>query len=131
MATTRKVRYKNHCTPQQQTLSGGRWYLDDDSGRKLTGDATVTGMASAGTLTTGVSVTTSAASIGSSKDFVYIKNTGTGGIDVLISLTTDVAAQYTILLSDGEAFASKITTTANVRVKTASGATTIEHFLET
>ena len=131
MATTYKVRYKNHATPQEQTLSGGRWYLDSESGRKLTGDAVITDMAGAGTLTTGVSISDTATNLGTSKDFIYIKNTGTGGIEVLISLTTDVDAQYTMVLGDGEAFASKIKPAATVRVKTASGTTTIEHFTET
>ena len=130
MATTRKVRYKNHATPQEQTLAGGRWYLDSESGSKLTGDAVVTGLG-AGTLEEDVPVTASSDSLGTGYDFVYIKNTGTGGIDVLISLTTDAAAQYTMVLEDGEAFASKIKPAATVRVKTASGTTTIEHFTET
>ena len=34
---TYKVRYKNHCTPQERIVSGGRYYLDRDCGRKLTG----------------------------------------------------------------------------------------------
>ena len=34
MATTYNVRYKNHCTPQAQVISGGRYYLDSDCGRK-------------------------------------------------------------------------------------------------
>ena len=128
---TRKVRYKNHATPQEQTLPGGRWYLDSDSGRKLTGDAVVPDMAEAGVLVEDVAITTVTTSLGTSKDFVYIKNTGTGGIEALISLTTDTAAEYVIALADGEAFASKVSNSATIRVITASGATTIEHFTET
>jgi len=130
MATTYKVRYKNHCTPQEQILDGGRWYLDSDCGRKLTGvnDESPT-YAAPGTLTTGVSISGSAISIASSKDFVYVKNTGS--TQVVISLTSDATAKYVIALAEGEAFASEISTLANVRVKTLSGTSTIEHFSQT
>ena len=128
MATTFKVRYKNHCTPQEQIASGGRYYLDSDCGRKLTGVAdTSTAPTVAGTLTTGVAISTSATEIvDAAKDFVYIKNTGS--TEVTISLTSDSSAEYVIALAAGEAFASDIDTNANVRVKTLSGTSTIEHF---
>ena len=130
MATTYKARYKNHCTPQEQIASGGRYYLDSDCGRKLTGVAdTSATLASTGTLTTGASISTSATQIASSKDFVYVKNTGS--TEVVISLTTDATAKYVIALAEGEAFASEISRSANVRVKTLSGTSTIEHFSET
>ena len=128
MGLTYKVRYKNHCTPQEQLVSGGRYYLDSDCGRRLTGDCdslAASGTAN-GTLTPGVSVSDSAVSIASSKDFVYVKNTGSN--EVVISLTTDATAKYVIALAAGEAFASDISTSANVRVKTLSGTSTIEHF---
>ena len=131
-ATTFKVRYKNHCTPQEQIVSGGRYYLDSDCGRKLTGNADVSAILSAtGTLTQGASISTSTLEIvtaGSNADFVYIKNTGS--VDVLISLN-GTSGNYYILLSEGEAFASEIHVDANVFVKTASGTSTIEHFSET
>ena len=38
---------------------------------------------------------------------------------------------YLILLSESEAFASEISTSADVRVKTASGSSTIEYFTVT
>ena len=127
MATTYNVRYKNHCTPQEQIASGGRYYLDSDCGRKLTGVAdTSATLASTGTLTTGASISTSATQVASSKDFVYIKNTGS--TDVLVTLDN---SNYLILLSENEAFASEINTSADVRVKTASGTSTIEYFSET
>ena len=130
MALTYKVRYKNHCTPQEQILTDGRWYLDSDCGRKLTGNAeTSVTLAGTGTLTTGVAISTSTLSIASSKDFVYIKNTGS--TEVVVSLTTDATAKYVIALAADEAFASEISTAANVRVKTLSGTSTIEHFSET
>ena len=127
MATTYKVRYKNHCTPQEQIASGGKYYLDSDSGRKLTGDAeTSVTLASTGTLTTGTLISTSATQIASSKDFVYVKNTGS--TDVLVTLDD---TNYLILLSANEAFTSEISTSADVRVKTASGTSSIEYFVET
>ena len=127
MATTYKVRYKNHCTLQEQIASGGRYYLDSDCGRKLTGVAdTSATLASTGTLTTGTSISDSATQIASSKDFVYVKNTGS--TDVLVTLNN---SNYLILLSENEAFASEISTSADVRVKTASGTSTIEYFTET
>ena len=130
MATTFKVRYKNYCTPQEQIASGGRYYLDSDCGRKLSGNAeTSATLASTGTLTTGTSISTSATSIASSKDFVYVKNTGS--TEIYISLTSDSSAEYVIALAEDEAFASEISTSANVRVKTSSGTSTIEYFVET
>ena len=130
MATTYKVRYKNHCTPQEQIASGGRYYLDSDSGRKLTGDAeTSVTLSATGTLASGTSISdtaTEVVSAASNADFVFIKNTGS--TDVLITLDN---SNYLILLSEDEAFASEIHVNANVKVKTASGTSTIDSFLET
>jgi len=129
MATTYKVRYKNHCTPQEQLSAGGRYYLDSDCGRKLTGvcDSLAAEGTANGILTTGVAISTSATEIvDAAKDFVYIKNTG--GAEVIVSLTTDATAEYVIALAENEAFASDIDTSARVFVKTLSGASTIEHF---
>ena len=131
MATTFKIRYKNHCTPQEQITAGGRYYLDSDVGRKLAGNAeTSATLASTGTLTTGASISTSATAIvAAARDFVYVKNTGS--TEVVISLTSDSSAEYVIALAENEAFASEISTSARVFVKTASGTSTIEHFSET
>ena len=130
MALTYKIKYKNHCTPQEQLLANGRWYLDSDCGRKMTGTTETSVVLSAtGVFTTGVDITTSAISIASTKDFVYIKNTGS--TEVVISLAGTTSAKYVIALAGGEAFASEISLSANVRVKTLSGTSTIEHFSET
>jgi hypothetical protein len=125
MATVYKVRYKNHCTPLEQVSSGGKYYLDSDSGRKLTGHGSIT-LASTGTLTENAAISDSATQVASSKDFIYIKNTGS--TDVLITLDN---SNYLIKLSEGECFASGITTTADVRVKTASGTSTIDYYTGT
>jgi hypothetical protein len=130
MATTYKVRYKNHCTPQEQIASGGRYYLDSDVGKKLTGtcdtDASIT---TTGTYEDSLAITSTASSaLTSSHEFVFIKNTGGGsGNDVLITLNN---SNYQILLSDGEAFASEIDTSAVIKVKCASSEdSTIEYFV--
>ena len=130
MAETFKVRYKNHCTPQEQILTDGRWYLDSDCGRKLTGNAeTSVTLADTGVLTPGVAISSSATEIvDAARDFVYIKNTG--DTEVTISLTSDSSAEYVIALAAGEAFASEISTSARVFVKS-TGTSTIEHFQET
>ena len=126
MATTYNVRYKNHCTPQEQIATGGRYYLDSDCGRKLTGTGDVSAtLDAAGTLTTGTAITDSATQIATSHEFVYVKNTGSTDIQVTLD-----DSNYHILLSEGEAFASEINASADVRVKTASGASTIEYFVE-
>ena len=131
MATTYKVRYKNHCTPQEQLSAGGRYYLDSDCGRKLTGvcDSLAAEGTANGILTTGVAISTSATEIvAAARDFVYVKNTGS--TEVTMSLTSDSSAEYVIALAAGEAFASEISTSARVFVKS-TGTSTIEHFQET
>ena len=126
MATTYKVRYKNHCTPQEQIISGGRYYLDSDCGRKLTGDcSTVASLTTTGTYDESFAVTDSASSaLTSSHEFLFIKNTGS--TDVWVTLNN---SNYHILLSEGEAFASEIITSSVVKVKTASGTSTVEYFV--
>ena len=132
MATTFKVRYKNHCTPQEQISSGGRYYLDSDCGRKLTGDTGTTVTLTAGTLVTGFEVTTTSggSTISDDENFIYIKNTGTNGVDILVAL--DGNNTYLIALSDGEAFASEVACSAgtdpDIRIKTASGITYAEYY---
>jgi len=126
MATTYNVRYKNHCTPQAQVISGGRYYLDSDCGRKLTGDcSTVASLTTTGTYDESLAVTDSASSaLTSSHEFLFIKNTGS--VDVQVTLNN---SDYHILLSEGEAFASEIDTSSVVKVKTGSGTSTVEYFV--
>ena len=130
MATTYKVRYKNHATPQEQIASGGRYYLDSDVGKKLTGtcdtDASIT---TTGTYGDSLAITSTASSaLTSSHEFVFIKNTGGGsGNDVLVTLNN---SNYQILLSNGEAFASEIDTSAVIKVKCAADEdSAIEYFV--
>ena len=77
-ATTYKVRYKNHCTPQERIVSGGRYYLDSDCGRKLTGVCdTSASITTTGTYDETLAVTDSASSaLTSSHDFIFMKLAG-------------------------------------------------------
>ena len=126
MATTYKVRYKNHCTPQEQISSGGRFYLDSDCGRKLTGDANVSAtLAGTGTKST-ATISTSPTGIAQGKDFVYIKNTGNN----ILLITFDNSNYYT-KLNNNESFASEISSSADVRIKAETGTTTVEYFVVT
>ena len=127
MATTYKVRYKNHCTPQEQISSGGRYYLDSDCGRKLTGDCEVTPtLYGSGLYSAETSIITSPSSALTSKDFLFIKNTGSN--DVVVTLD---GTNYYILLSENESFTSEISTSSSIRAKTLTGTSTIEYFVQT
>ena len=119
MPASYKIIFKNHCTPQEYITENTRWYLDSDCGRRLTGSAIVT--VSSRTYVSSLAVTaTPSASLTSSQDFIYIKNTGGGSADdVLISLDNGIT--YYIVLSDGESLATKIATTASVMVKCNTG----------
>ena len=129
MATTYNVRYKNHCTPQAQVISGGRYYLDSDCGRKLTGDCSAQAIGATGNYEASKAVTATGSecelsAAGDDYEFVFIKNTGS--TDIVVTLND---SDYHILLSEGEAFASEIDPDAIVRVKTTpSGTSTIEHY---
>ena len=126
---TYKVRYKNHCTPQEQLVANGRYYLDSDCGRKLTGDCSPnaamddTGNYEASKAVTATGSECEIVSAASNYEFVFVKNTGS--TDIWVTLN---ASNYHILLSEGEAFASEIDTASNVLIKTASGTSTIEHY---
>jgi len=126
----KKVLYRNHCTPQEQISSGGRYYLDSDCGRKLTGNEEFTLGSGAAGYTTTQDISSAGVSLGGSGlDFVFIKNTG--GNDVLVSLN-GLSGDYFIKLSDGEAFASKLkVTNANVYVKRVTSDSTIEYYTGT
>jgi len=129
MATTYKVVYKNHCTPQEQITSGGRYYLDSDCGRKLTGSSETSATISAtGTYDASLAVTDNDSSaLTSSHSFIFIKNTG-GGSGDRIKITLD-NSNYLILLHVGESFASEISTSAVVKVKCATDEdSTIEYY---
>ena len=101
----KKIMYKNHCTPQEQISSGGRYYLDSDCGRKLTGSciSKVTGTDKIATPVTGTFPATISLS---SVKFIYVKNTDTSGSDYLLVNIGGMGA--VIRLNYGESFASDV-----------------------
>ena len=122
-----KIRYKNHCTPQEQIASGGRYYLDSDCGRKLTGDCEVTStLSGSGVYSAETTITTSPSSAITSKNFLFIKNTGSN--DVVVTLD---GTNYYILLSENESFTSEVSASSSIRAKTLTGTSTIEYFVQT
>jgi len=121
---TYKIVYKNHCTPQEQVSSSGRYYLDSDCGRKLTGLEAVTSLSSL-TYEDELEVTdTISGSLTSSQDFFYIKNTGSN--DVLIALN---GTNFKTKIVAGDSFASEISTSATVKVKCNDGETSTVEYL--
>jgi len=131
MATTYKTVFKNHCTPQEQIVSGGRWYLDSDCGKKLTGIASTTqthqDMAYTGSSPITATTTASNAIVsGGDANFVWIKNLES--TDLLITIDD---SNYLIKLSKDEAFCSGVNSAATIKFKTASGTTKVEYAVGT
>ena len=138
-----KIMYKNHCTPQEQISSGGRYYLDSDCGRKLTGNEEFTlGSGTTAYTSTDTVSNSDIVTVANDKDFVFIKNLGGGsGDDILIALngtgTAGAATEYSLKLSSGEALALELRHDASVddttvKVKCDSGKdSTIEYFTGT
>tara|TARA_R100001443_G_scaffold1969_4_gene6803 strand:+ start:8117 stop:8509 length:393 start_codon:yes stop_codon:yes gene_type:complete len=127
MATTYRVRYKNHATPQEQHSAGDRYYLDSDAGKKFSGTGDIGGATLGGSrsLVENFAVTDSASiTLTSSTDFFYIKNTGDSDVLLCVDGTT-----YIIILSSSEAFASQLSNSAVIKVKCTSGETsTVEYY---
>jgi hypothetical protein len=135
----RQILYRNHCTPQEQVSSGGRYYLDSDCGRKLTGSYlleldedkvlynTITGNAETiDVLDPG----DGGAGTAGDSDFLYVKAIKIYSGTVKISL--DNGSTTPIELYEGEAFASKINASASVQPKiVVSGLATVEYLVAT
>ena len=119
----KKILYKNHCTPQEQVSSGGRYYLDSACGRKLTGGT----LLELGSDTVVYNTITATAAIGTTIDFIFVKAVSISSGTVTISLdgTTEI-----IVLQEGEGFASKIASGATPKVHI-SGTATVEYFTGT
>ena len=98
----KKILYKNHCTPQEQITAGGRYYLDSDCGRKLTGSKLLTLVS--GTTTTGTRTTTGTLGAANGFDFISVKVVS--GDDVGLSL--DASTNAVIKLKAGECFSSEV-----------------------
>jgi len=132
----RQILYRNHCTPQEQVSDGGRYYLDSDCGRKLTGghllelneDLVVynTITATAETL----DPADGGAGADGDSDFLYVRAIEIKSGTVKISL--DNGGTTPIELYEGEAFASKIKAANNVHPKIViSGNATVEYLVAT
>ena len=120
----KRILYKNHCTPQEQISSGGRYYLDSDCGRKLTGS----NIYELGSDTTVTNTITASAAIGTTIDFIAVTATSISSGTVLISL--DGGTTSIIKLLEGECFASKIASGAAPYV-TISGTATVDYMTGT
>ena len=119
-AGDKSIRYSSYCVPQEQVSSGGKFYLDGDCGRKLSGNGTYT----VGSSFVAPQITNVSATVAIAQDFVAIKALDIEeGSYVLISLDynvsdpTDANIKYPIRLLKGECFASEIASTARVRIQ--------------
>jgi len=119
----KRILYKNHCTPQEQVSSGGRYYLDGDCGRKLAGS----NLYELGSDTTVTNTITATAAIGTTIDFIAVTATSISSGTVTISLdgSTEI-----IKLLEGECFASKIASGATPKVHI-SGTATVDYMTGT
>lgn len=133
MATQYKIRYKNWCIPQEQLVENGRWFLDSDCGKKLSGDAetsatlTAVGVLSTASLDSGSNTVLYDKDAGV-KEFIYIKHIGSSGI-VKIALNETHRYCY---LEAGEALATELSSACEgVKASTESGSIEIEYILAT
>jgi hypothetical protein len=141
----KKILYKNHCTPQEQITDGGRYYLDSDCGRKLTGshmkvlgawdtesddydDDTDNWEAIRGATTTGILTTIGKNTLGSSDGFDFISVKLVSGDDVNISFNNSVHG--VVQLKAGECFASSILAESQPRVNI-TGTSIVEYMTGT
>ena len=116
----KQILYKSHCTPQEQISSGGRYYVDSDCGRKLTGSH----LLELGSDTITSDTLTASGELGGDTGFDFIAVRVTSGSDVTLSL--DNGTTQIITISAGECFASKIASGAQPYV-TISGTSTVEY----
>ncbi|MAF42933.1 MAG: hypothetical protein CMI54_02015 [Parcubacteria group bacterium] len=121
-----KIIYKNHCTPQEQVSVNGRYYLDGDCGRKLTGSAVISGLTTSAPV-----IITGNTAIGTGKDFLSIKVIS--GDDILISFDgSGGGAKDVLILSEGECLAVKLNPSVDPDIYvTISGTSTVEYFTGT
>ena len=109
----KKILYKNHCTPQEQITAGGRYYLDSDCGRKLTGSYLQT--LGSGTTTTGTFTGTgTSTTLGAANGFDFISVKLISGDDV--GLSFDSSTNAVIKLKEGECFSTAIIGAAQPRI---------------
>ena len=109
-AGDKSIRYSSYCVPQEQVSSGGKFYLDGDCGKKLSGEATLT-ISNNYNAPSIITATNTSAYTG--LDFIAIKALDISeGSYVLISL--DDGDTYRIRLLKDECFAANIASGAEV-----------------
>ena len=117
------IRWGSYCVPQEQVNASGnntKFYMDGDSGRKLSGDDSYTI-----STYTAPAIVTATTTLSASQDFVAIKALSIDSGTVLISL--DNGDSTPIKLLAGECFASKISDTARVQI-VISGIARVEYW---
>ena len=126
------IRWGSYCVPQEQVNASGNntnFYMDGDSGRKLSGDDSYTI-----STYTAPAIVTSDTTLAATRDFVAIKALSIDSGTVLISLNADEAdpndIEYPIKLLKGECFASKIASGARVKIAI-SGIAKVEYWSAT
>ena len=122
----KRILYKNHCTPQEQVSSGGRYYLDSDCGRKLAGS----NLYELGSDTTATGTLTATGDLGSDSGFDFIAVTATSITSGTVLLSLDNGTTQIMQLLEGECFASKIASGAQP-VVTISGTATVDYMTGT
>ena len=128
----KRILYKNHCTPQEQVSNGGRYYLDSDCGRKLTGSY-MYDLDSAGTTVT--NTITATAAIGTTIDFIAVTATSITA-DAVVEISLDGGTTAIIRLLEGECFASKINvaspaSTPYVKITNNTGSASVDYMTGT
>ena len=119
-AGDKRILYRNHCVPQEQVDSDGRYYLDGDCGRKLTGS----NLYELGSNTTATGTVTISGAIGTTLDFIAVTASSISSGTVMISL--DNGTTSIIELKEGECFSSKIASGAQPYV-TISGTASVDY----
>ena len=120
----KQILYRNHCTPQEKISPDGRYYLDSDCGRKLTGSY----LLELGSDTITTDTITSSGELGGDTGFDFISVRVVSGDDVTLSL--DNGTTQIITISEGECFSSMVTSAAQPYV-TISGTSTVEYITGT
>ena len=125
-----KIVHKNTCAPEEKVnfSSGYRWSVERDSPVKRFSGCGKIDLTTIDTYSASTAVDTNATTIANgSQDYVFIKNLGGGsGNDIYITLDN---SNYLIMLSSGECFSSRVSTSSVIKAKCLSGDTTIQ-FLE-
>ena len=117
-----KIKYSNGCSPQELDSTSARWYQDSDVGKKLSGTANVS-MSGGSIVYVSPKEITSNESALSTKDFVYIKCIK--GDDVKVSF--DNGSNFLVRLSEGESFASELSSSVATVIIGTDGTSTVEY----